>query len=124
MWWLAGGLAARPMCLHMGAHHLFSRGKLTKLTGTMMDPLVLLPDFPMILEGFCLCRHKAFGCPTRGVVERQVHHLLLPASLTASIVRGPRQLGLAAALLLDRSPDLAHASGLGPRITAPLNRPG
>ena len=65
------------------------KGKPARLTGTMMDPLLLLPDFLLILGGFCLCRYTAFGRPTWDVVERLVYHLLFPALLFASIVRSP-----------------------------------
>ena len=64
----------------------------------MMDPLLLLPDFLLILGGFCLCRYTAFGRPTWDVVERLVYHLLFPALLFASIVRSPLQPGDAASL--------------------------
>ena len=64
----------------------------------MMDPLLLLPDFLLILGGFCLCRYTAFGRPTWDVVERLVYHLLFPALLFASIVRSPLQPGDAATL--------------------------
>lgn len=64
----------------------------------MMDPLLLLPDFLLILGGFCLCRYTSFGRPTWDVVERLVYHLLFPALLFASIVRSPLQPGDAATL--------------------------
>lgn len=64
----------------------------------MMDLLLLLPDFLLILGGFCLCRYTAFGRPTWDVVERLVYHLLFPALLFASIVRSPLQPGDAATL--------------------------
>ncbi|MBH1985986.1 MAG: AEC family transporter [Burkholderiales bacterium] len=64
----------------------------------MLDPLLLLPDFLLILGGFLLCRFTAFGRPTWDVVERLVYHLLFPALLFASIVRSPLQPGDAATL--------------------------
>ena len=64
----------------------------------MMDPLLLLPDFLLILGGFCLCRLTAFGRPTWEVVEKLVYHLLFPALLFSSIVRSPLHPGDAAAL--------------------------
>lgn len=63
-----------------------------------MDPLLLLPDFLLILGGFCLCRYTALGRPTWEVVERLVYHLLFPALLFASVVRSPLQPGDAATL--------------------------
>ena len=69
-----------------------------RLANIMLDPLLLLPDFLLILGGFLLCRFTAFGRPTWDVVERLVYHLLFPALLFASIVRSPLQPGDAAAL--------------------------
>jgi malonate transporter len=96
----------------------------------MLDPLLLLPDFLLILGGFALCRYTAFGRPTWEVVERLVYHLLFPALLFASIVKSPLQpndaaplaaagvavcgLGLLLATLLRHGPGVdarMHASG-------------
>jgi malonate transporter and related proteins len=55
----------------------------------MLDPLLLLPDFLLIVGGLLLCRFTQFGRPTWDVVERLVYHLLFPALLFASIVKSP-----------------------------------
>jgi len=96
----------------------------------MMDPLMLLPDFLLIVGGFLLCRFTAFERPTWDVVERLVYHLLFPALLFASIVKSPLRptdaaamagagvalslLGLWLATLLRHGPGVdarLHASG-------------
>lgn len=64
----------------------------------MLDPLLLLPDFLLIVGGFALCRFTAFQRPTWDVVERLVYHLLFPALLFASIVKSPLRPTDAAAL--------------------------
>ncbi|RZI82797.1 MAG: AEC family transporter [Rubrivivax sp.] len=64
----------------------------------MLDPLLLLPDFLLILTGFALCRFSSLKRPVWEVVERLVYHLLFPALLFASIVKSPLQPGDAAAL--------------------------
>lgn len=96
----------------------------------MLDPLMLLPDFLLIVGGFLLCRFTGFQRPTWDVVERLVYHLLFPALLFASIVRSPLRptdaaamasagvalslLGLLLATLLRHVPGVdarLHASG-------------
>jgi malonate transporter len=64
----------------------------------MLDPLLLLPDFLLILTGFALCRLTNFKRPVWDVVERLVYHLLFPALLFASIVKSPLRPSDAAAL--------------------------
>ena len=59
----------------------------------MLDPLLLLPDFLLILCGFVLCRFTRLGRPTWEVVESLVYHLLFPALLFGAIVRSPLQPG-------------------------------
>jgi len=56
---------------------------------TAFDPLLLLPDFLLILTGFGLCRFSSLQRPVWEVVERLVYNLLFPALLFASIVRSP-----------------------------------
>ena len=56
---------------------------------TAFDPLLLLPDFLLILTGFGLCRFSTLQRPVWEVVEKLVYHLLFPALLFASIVRSP-----------------------------------
>lgn len=64
----------------------------------MLDPLLLLPDFLLILTGLALCRYTSLGRPVWEVVERLVYNLLFPALLFASIVKSPLRPGDAAAL--------------------------
>lgn len=64
----------------------------------MLDPLLLLPDFVLIMTGLLLCRYTAFDRPVWDVVERLVYWMLFPALLFSSIVRSPIQPGDAAAL--------------------------
>jgi len=46
---------------------------------TAFDPLLLLPDFLLILTGFGLCRFSSLQRPVWEVVERLVYNLLFPA---------------------------------------------
>jgi malonate transporter and related proteins len=64
----------------------------------MLDPLLLLPDFLLILTGFALCRYSSLQRPVWDVVEQLVYHLLFPALLFASIVKSPMNLADAASL--------------------------
>jgi len=64
----------------------------------MLDPLLLLPDFLLILTGFGLCRYTALKRPVWDVVEQLVYQLLFPALLFASIVKSPLRPMDAAAL--------------------------
>lgn len=82
----------------MWGHTIGIQGQTGQLTGTMMDPLLLLPDFPLILGGFCLCRHMALGRPTWDVVERLVHPMLVAALLFSPVGRSRLQPGDAAQL--------------------------
>lgn len=66
--------------------------------GFMLDPLLLLPDFLLILSGFALCRYTSLQRPVWEVVERLVYHLLFPALLFASIVKSPLRPADAASL--------------------------
>ncbi|HET8871292.1 MAG TPA: AEC family transporter [Aquabacterium sp.] len=66
----------------------------------MIDPLLLLPDFLLIVCGFVLCRYTSFQRPVWDVVERLVYHLLFPALLFASIVKSPLRPADAAHLAL------------------------
>ncbi|MFT3856526.1 MAG: AEC family transporter [Aquabacterium sp.] len=65
----------------------------------MLDPLLLLPDFLLILTGLAMCRFTSLGRPVWEVVERLVYHVLFPALLFASIVRSPLQPGDASVLV-------------------------
>ncbi|HET8693494.1 MAG TPA: AEC family transporter [Aquabacterium sp.] len=76
--------------------HIPLKGNLSN----MIDPLLLLPDFLLIVCGFVLCRYTTFQRPVWEVVERLVYHLLFPALLFASIVKSPLRPGDAAHLAL------------------------
>jgi predicted permease len=66
----------------------------------MLNPVLLLPDFLLILTGYVLCQYTRFGRPTWDVVEHLVYWLLFPALLFASIVKSSMLLGEASALAL------------------------
>jgi malonate transporter len=94
------------------------------------NPLLLLPDFLLILLGWVLCRRTALNRSVWDGVERLVYYLLFPVLLFNSIVRSPLQpaqlatlaaatlgtlaTGIALALALGRWPGVdrrLHASG-------------
>jgi malonate transporter len=74
----------------------------------MLDPLLLLPDFLLILTGLAMCRFTSLGRPVWEVVERLVYHVLFPALLFASIAKSPLQPGDAS----DRAADRLLRAGL------------
>jgi malonate transporter len=55
------------------------------------NPLLLLPDFLLILLGRLLCRRTSLHRPLWDAVERLVDSLLFPVLLFNSIVRSPLQ---------------------------------
>ena len=55
----------------------------------MPDPLLLLPDFLLIVCGFVLCRYTAIDRGVWDGVERVVYFVLFPALLFGSILRYP-----------------------------------
>jgi malonate transporter and related proteins len=55
------------------------------------DPLLLLPDFLLIVAGFVICRTTALNRPVWDGVERLVYYVLFPALLFNAIVRNPLQ---------------------------------
>lgn len=96
----------------------------------MSNPLLLLPDFLLILIGWVICRKTALDRPVWEAVERLVYYLLFPVLLFNSIVKSPVQpaqaanlaisvlamlaVGIALALALGRWPGVdarRHASG-------------
>lgn len=96
----------------------------------MSNPLLLLPDFLLILIGWVICRRTALDRPVWEAVERLVYYLLFPVLLFNSIVKSPVQpaqaanlaisvlamlaVGIALALALGRWPGVdarRHASG-------------
>lgn len=96
----------------------------------MANPLLLLPDFLLILVGWLVCRRTALDRPVWDAVERLVYWLLFPVLLFDSIVKSTLRLaeaaqlatatlamlavGIACALALGRWPGIdgrRHASG-------------
>ena len=88
----------------------------------MANPLLLLPDFLLILLGFVICRGTALDRRVWDAAERLVYFLLFPVLLFNSILKSPIKpaqaldLGLAGvgmlavliavALAIVRSPDV------------------
>ena len=66
----------------------------------MANPLLLLPDFLLILIGWAVCRHTALDRPVWDAAERLVYYLLFPVLLFNSIVRSPLQLGQTVSLAI------------------------
>ena len=64
----------------------------------MTHPLLLLPDFLLILIGWMVCRHTALNRPVWEATERLVYYLLFPVLLFNSIVKSPLHFGDAASL--------------------------
>ena len=57
----------------------------------MSNALLLLPDFLLIVSGFCICRYTALDRPVWEAAERLVYYVLFPVLLFNSIVRSPLQ---------------------------------
>ncbi len=66
----------------------------------MSNPLILLPDFLLILLGWVVCRRTALDRPVWDAAERLVYYLLFPVLLFNSIVKSPLRAGDAASLAL------------------------
>jgi predicted permease len=64
----------------------------------MADPLLLLPDFLLIVVGFVVCRYTALGRPVWEAVERLVYWFLFPVLLFGAVVAHPLQPASMAAL--------------------------
>ncbi len=96
----------------------------------MANPLLLLPDFLLILVGFVVCRRTALDRSVWDAAEKLVYFLLFPVLLFNSIVASPLQpsqtaglavagvgtiaVGIAAALAIGLWPGVdrrLHASG-------------
>jgi malonate transporter and related proteins len=94
------------------------------------NPLLLLPDFLLILLGFVICRRTALDRGVWEAAEKLVYFLLFPVLLFNSILKSPLQpaqtldlglagvgmllIGVAAALAIGRWPGVdarLHASG-------------
>src|ERR1035441_7754330 len=96
----------------------------------MANPLLLLPDFLLILLGFVICRGTGLDRPVWEAAEKLVYFLLFPVLLFNSIVKSPLQtvqtlhlvlagvgtvaIGIVVALAIGRWPGVdkrRHASG-------------
>lgn len=64
----------------------------------MTEALLLLPDFLLIVVGFCVCRFTPLDRSVWDGAERLVYYLLFPVLLFSSIVRSPLQPGATALL--------------------------
>ena len=90
----------------------------------MSNPLLLLPDFLLILVGWVICRRTALDRPVWDAVERLVYWLLFPVLLFNSIVKSPLQpaqaanLALAALAMLAVGIAIALALGRWPGVDA------
>ena len=96
----------------------------------MANPLVLLPDFLLILIGWIVCRRTSLDRTVWDAAERLVYYLLFPVLLFNSIVRSPLQpaqaLSLAIAGLGTTLGGIAlvHALRLVPGVDARLHASG
>jgi len=96
----------------------------------MANPLLLLPDFLLILIGWIVCRRTSLDRTVWDAAERLVYYLLFPVLLFNSIVRSPLQpaqaLSLAVAGLGTTLGGiaLAHALRLVPGVDARLHASG
>ncbi len=78
----------------------------------MANPLLLIPDFLLILLGWVLCRRTSLGRPVWESVERLVYYVLFPILLFNSIVRSPLQAAQVASLAVATLAMLAIGIGL------------
>jgi malonate transporter and related proteins len=96
----------------------------------MPDPLLLLPDFLLILGGWLLCRHTPLNRPVWEGVERLVYYVLFPALLFNAIVRYPIQPAAALPLaacglaIVGTGIALAYATRRLPGVDAHLHASG
>jgi predicted permease len=96
----------------------------------MADPLLLVPDFLLILCGFALCRWTALNRPLWDGVERLVYHVLFPVLLFTAIAGSrlePRAMaGLAGSGLavVGLGIGLAYALALLPGVDRRLHASG
>jgi predicted permease len=96
----------------------------------MADPLLLLPDFILILGGWALCRFTPLNRPLWDGVERLVYYVLFPALLFNAIVRNPIQpqaalpLVLCALGVVGVGIVLAYAAARVPGVDARLHASG
>jgi malonate transporter and related proteins len=94
------------------------------------NPLLLLPDFLLILLGFVLCRRTALDRSVWEAAEKLVYFLLFPVLLFNSILKSPLQpaqafdLGLAGIGTLLIGIAVALAIGLWPGVDKRLHASG
>ena len=85
--------------------------------GAVSSPLLLLPDFLLILLGWVICRRTSLDRRVWDGVERLVYYLLFPVLLFNSIVKSPLHAGqlatLAVATLATIAVGIALALALG-----------
>ena len=81
------------------------------LTG-MSTALLLVPDFLLIVCGFCLCRYSTLDRPVWEAAEKLVYYLLFPVLLCNSVVRSPLRPGETLSLALAGMAVLALGIGL------------
>ena len=87
------------------------------------NPLILLPDFLLILLGFVICRYTALDRRVWDAAERLVYFLLFPVLLFNSILKSPIKpaqaldLGLAGVGMLAIGIAVALAIGRWPGST-------
>ena len=96
----------------------------------MTNPLLLLPDFLLILLGFVICRRTALDRPVWEAAEKLVYFLLFPVLLFNSIVKSPLQatqtlnLGLAGVGTVATGVVVALAIGRWPGVDRRLHASG
>jgi malonate transporter len=99
-------------------------------TPRMSTALLLLPDFMLIVLGFCLCRYTQLDRSVWDAVERLVYYVLFPVLLFNSIVKSPLAPGQTAGLaiaslsILSCGVGLALALGYWPGVNARLHASG
>ena len=96
----------------------------------MANPLLLLPDFLLILLGFVICRRTALDRRVWDAAERLVYFLLFPVLLFNSILKSPLKpgqaldLGLAGVGMLAVGIAVALAIGRWPGVDRRLHASG
>ena len=102
----------------------------TRILVAMTNPLLLLPDFLLILLGFVICRRTALDRPVWEAAEKLVYFLLFPVLLFNSIVKSPLQatqtlnLGLAGVGTVATGVVVALAIGRWPGVDRRLHASG
>ena len=125
------GLDAQSVEARTPAPETFARVQPTAChTGAMPNPLLLLPDFLLILLGWVLCRRTSLDRPVWDAAERLVYYLLFPVLLFNSIVKTSLQpeqtlnLALAGVGTTVCGVALAYALRLWPGVDSRLHASG